>query len=199
MSMLQVKTGLDDSFSSILDDEESDGLQEGGTIKTEFRASFMEIFNDRVYDLLTSQDLLEAALPVREDVHGVYVEGLKEVTVKNTDEAEQLLFKGMSNRHVAATNMNRTSSRSHAVFVLNVRTEHTSFDGLQKVRNSKFTLVDLAGSERQKRTGELLFNYNWLSIPTVNHISLMHTLMLTIHVCDKRRLWREAEGSFNDQ
>ena len=129
------------------------GYQENETVETIFKSSFFEIFNERVYDLL-STECLDSNLPVREDTSGVYVEGLKEIQVNNTDEAEQILNEGMSNRHVAATNMNRTSSRSHAVFVLSVKSVHTSNDGLRKVRNSKFTLVDLAGSERQKSTGE---------------------------------------------
>ena len=85
---------------------------------------------------------------MREDANCVYVEGLKEVEVKNTSEAESILAQGMANRHVAATNMNRTSSRSHAVFVLSVRSEHVDSEGLRKIRNFNFTLVDLAGSER---------------------------------------------------
>ena len=121
--------------------------------KTTFKGSFFEIFNERVYDLLAS-DALAKILAVREDTNGVYVEGLKEIEVCNTLDAEDLLTKGLSNRHVASTNMNRTSSRSHAVFCLSVKTEHTTTDGIRKVRNSKFTLVDLAGSERQKSTGE---------------------------------------------
>lgn len=121
--------------------------------KTTFKGSFFEIFNERVFDLLSSESL-ETSLAVREDKNGVYVEGLKEMEVRNTQDAEDLLAKGLANRHVASTNMNRTSSRSHAVFVLSVKTEHTTSDGLRKVRNSKFTLVDLAGSERQKSTGE---------------------------------------------
>ena len=95
---------------------------------------------------------------------GVYVEGLKEIEVTKTSEAEDLLMKGMDNRHVAATNMNRTSSRSHAVFVLSVKSVHTSNDGLQKVRTSKFTLVDLAGSERQKSTGKIKFGTRSMKI-----------------------------------
>jgi kinesin family protein 15 len=67
-----------------------------------------------------------------------------------------VLRSGIKNRQVASTAMNRTSSRSHAVFVLSVRTEQTTSDGLSKIRTSKFTLVDLAGSERQKSTGKSL-------------------------------------------
>jgi kinesin family protein 15 len=97
---------------------------------------------------------LDKALAVREDSNGVYVEKLKEMEVKSVADAQSLLARGLANRHVASTNMNRTSSRSHAIFVLNMKTEHTTPEGLKKVRNSKFTLVDLAGSERQKSTGE---------------------------------------------
>ena len=132
------------------------------SVKTEFRVSFLEIFNDRVYDLLSSADALEIALSVREDVRGVFVDGLKEIVITNADEAEKILRSGIANRHVASTNMNRTSSRSHAVFTLNIRSEHTSPDGLQKIRLSKFTLVDLAGSERQKKTGEFLMHEHYL-------------------------------------
>ena len=128
-----------------------DFFDDFGSISTDFRGSFFEIFNERVYDLL-SNDSLEKSLAVREDANGVYVKGLKEIEVQNTCEVEELLLSGLNNRKVAATNMNRTSSRSHAVFVLTVKIEHTSLDGLKKVRTSKFTLVDLAGSERQKST-----------------------------------------------
>ena len=121
-----------------------------------FHGSFFEIFNERVYDLLANdKTILENnSLTVREGMdNGVYVEGLREVPVSNSSHAEALLAKGLSNRHVASTKMNRTLSRSHAVFVLSVKTENITPDGLRKVRNSKFTLVDLAGSERQKSTG----------------------------------------------
>ena len=106
---------------------------------------------------MLSPETLDNNLQVRENVRGggVYIEGLKEVELQNTAEAEALMSAALANRHVASTNMNRTSSRSHAMFVLSVRTEHVDEDGLRKVRSSKFTLVYLAGSERQKTTGEL--------------------------------------------
>ena len=125
-----------------------------GNVHTTTKASFFEIYNERVYDLLSSNgDSLDEPLPVREDAtRGVYVEGLTETHVKDTSEAMDVLRRGMDNRRVAATNMNRVSSRSHAVFVLAVKSERTTHDGISKVRMSKFTLVDLADSERQKST-----------------------------------------------
>lgn len=128
------------------------------TTRTTTKASFFEIYNERVYDLLSPNDNNmtgedDKGLPVREDVSkGVYVEGLYEGEVSNTIDAMDILRCGMANRSVAATNMNRVSSRSHAVFVLSVRSEILSSNGMSTVRLSKFTLVDLAGSERQKMT-----------------------------------------------
>lgn len=73
-----------------------------------------------MYDLLSSN--LDEVLAVREDAtRGVYVEGLSEFIVNNTGEAMEVLKSGMENRKVASTNMNRVSSRSHALFVLNVK------------------------------------------------------------------------------
>ncbi|KAL3816158.1 hypothetical protein ACHAXA_001645 [Cyclostephanos tholiformis] len=132
----------------------------GGGCRTTTKASFFEIYNERVYDLLSlnndgpsMED--DRGLPVREDnVKGVYVEGLYEWEVNNTNDAMQALRMGMANRSVASTNMNRASSRSHAIFVLSVRsvTSDGNSGGIARVRHSKFTLVDLAGSERQKTT-----------------------------------------------
>lgn len=139
--------------NELLSNDETDDHPTSNS-KTTFQGSFFEIFNERVYDLLSSESL-EKSLAVREDRNRVYVEGLTEVEVRSTQDAENLLAKGLANRHVASTNMNRTSSRSHAIFVLSVKTEHVTSDGLRKIRTSKFTLVDLAGSERQKSTATM--------------------------------------------
>ena len=120
------------------------------------KASFFEIYNEKVYDLLSSnENMLQEPLAVREDssARGVYVEGLMEYEVNNTVDAMDVLRVGNDNRRVASTSMNRVSSRSHAVFVLTVKNIITDeADGTSKVLESKFTLVDLAGSERQKTT-----------------------------------------------
>ena len=115
--------------------------------ETTARASFYEIFNEKVYDLL-SEGSLETALNVREDAtRGVYVDGLEEVEVRDVEEAEAVIAQGLAQRSIASTSMNRTSSRSHACFVLTVRSAFTdASDGLSKIRTSRFTLVDLAGA-----------------------------------------------------
>ncbi|EJK76156.1 hypothetical protein THAOC_02097, partial [Thalassiosira oceanica] len=129
-----------------------------GSVRTSAKASFFEIYNERIYDLLNApsdpSDADDRGLSVREDgSRGVYVEGLLEKPVADASGTMDVLRSGMSNRTVAMTNMNRASSRSHAVFVLTVKTEREEeASGLTKTRVAKFTLVDLAGSERQKST-----------------------------------------------
>jgi len=134
--------------------------------------SMCEIYNERVYDLLNESSSISSIgnnvastgsfapgitgnspLQLRDDpVRGIFVEHLTEEAVSSLQEAEKILAAGLKNRHVAATLMNRTSSRSHAVFLL--RLDHTTeAAGVRTCRSSKFTLVDLAGSERQKSSG----------------------------------------------
>ncbi|XP_077975234.1 uncharacterized protein LOC120332826 [Styela clava] len=113
------------------------------------RASFLEIYNEQVFDLL---DPSSPKLQVRESKNrGVFVEGIIEKYVTSGSEAFNILSEGWCNRRVASTSMNRESSRSHAVFTVTVETkEHTA--SITKVRQSVLNLVDLAGSERQKDT-----------------------------------------------
>ena len=72
--------------------------------------------------------------------------------VKNKKEVLELIQKGHDNRHIASTNMNMESSRSHAVFTAFIKTNTVERDGKKAVRTSRFHIVDLAGSERIKDT-----------------------------------------------
>uniref|UniRef100_A0A0E0KJ24 Kinesin motor domain-containing protein n=1 Tax=Oryza punctata TaxID=4537 RepID=A0A0E0KJ24_ORYPU len=90
---------------------------------------------------------------IREDAKkGVHVENLTEHEVSNAREAMQQLVEGAANRKVAATNMNRASSRSHSVFTCLIESKWES-QGINHHRFSRLNLVDLAGSERQKSSG----------------------------------------------
>lgn len=123
-------------------------------LSTTVRCSFIEIYNETVYDLLAGE---EAVRLIREDVKRstVYVEGAREETVKSAFEASALFSRGTLNRHVAETRMNRESSRSHSIFTLSISRQRCSGDNLRVEERveSKFNLVDLAGSERQHATG----------------------------------------------
>lgn len=122
-------------------------------------ASYMEIYNDRLYDLLqpykktNTRDPLDmnqrrALLEVREDARGnTYVPNLLCVKVKSYKSVFQLIAKGNRNRAVRHTEMNQASSRSHAILQLVVEQwPHGGADGT--VIRSKLNFVDLAGSER---------------------------------------------------
>ena len=111
--------------------------------------SFYEIYNEKVFDLLTGDGIV---LQVRENgKRGVFVEGASEETASSPAAAMNLLTLGAKNRHVGSTAMNRESSRSHAVFTLTIDAS-TLENGVRHTTTATFSLVDLAGSERQKDT-----------------------------------------------
>ncbi|KAG3099866.1 Kinesin-like protein [Phytophthora idaei] len=118
-----------------------------------FACSFLEIYNERVYDLLDGGSTKDAAgLQLRESGRkGVHVEGLIESVVTNSKKAAELMTVGAQNRRVGQTSMNRESSRSHSVFILQLQSKEMTAEGA-KIRTSRFNLVDLAGSERQRST-----------------------------------------------
>ncbi|XP_032403994.1 LOW QUALITY PROTEIN: kinesin-like protein KIF15 [Xiphophorus hellerii] len=113
------------------------------------KCSFIEIYNEQIYDLL---DSASASLFLRENIKkGVFVEGAVEKFVNSASEAYQVLSMGWRNRRVASTSMNRESSRSHAVFTMTLESKE-SRNEVVNIRRSQLNLVDLAGSERQKDT-----------------------------------------------
>ncbi|KAJ6368991.1 hypothetical protein OIU78_001376 [Salix suchowensis] len=119
-------------------------------IKFTCKCSFLEIYNEQILDLL---DPSSTNLQIREDVKkGVYVENLKEIEVASARDVLQQLIQGAANRKVAATNMNRASSRSHSVFTCIIESKWES-QGVIHHRFARLHLVDLAGSERQKSSG----------------------------------------------
>ncbi|XP_054626511.1 kinesin-like protein KIF13B isoform X2 [Dunckerocampus dactyliophorus] len=116
--------------------------------------SYMEIYNEKVRDLLDPKGGRQT-LRVREHkVLGPYVDGLSRLAVASYKDIESLMSEGNKSRTVAATNMNEESSRSHAVF--NIILTHTLTDvqsGTSGEKVSRLSLVDLAGSERAAKTG----------------------------------------------
>ncbi|KAJ8959613.1 hypothetical protein NQ318_021799 [Aromia moschata] len=122
-------------------------------IKYSVEVSYMEIYCERVRDLLNPKN--KGNLRVREHpLLGPYVEDLSKLAVMSYQDIHDLIDEGNKARTVAATNMNETSSRSHAVFTIfftQQRVDETTQLCTEKV--SKISLVDLAGSERADSTG----------------------------------------------
>ncbi|KAH8820078.1 kinesin heavy chain [Xylogone sp. PMI_703] len=123
-------------------------LASPGTIEYTVRVSYMEIYMERIRDLLAPHN---DNLPVHEEKNrGVYVKGLLEIYVSSVQEVFEVMRRGGSARAVAATNMNQESSRSHSIFVITV-TQKNVESGSSK--SGQLFLVDLAGSEKVGKTG----------------------------------------------
>ncbi|RXH88151.1 hypothetical protein DVH24_042222 [Malus domestica] len=134
-------------FARIQAEEE---IRRDEKLKYNCKCSFLEIYNEQITDLL---DPSSTNLLLREDVkQGVYVENLSEFEVYTVSDILRLLIQGSSNRKVAATNMNRESSRSHSVFTCVIESRWEK-DSTTNLRFARLNLVDLAGSERQKSSG----------------------------------------------
>ena len=89
------------------------------------RCSYLEIYNEEVYDLLTEHK--RGQMPEKLELHeasekGVFVKGLKWLIVKSIPEMEQAMNVGTSNRKTASTKMNSESSRSHSIFTIYIET-----------------------------------------------------------------------------
>ncbi|KAJ2316387.1 hypothetical protein IWW52_003672, partial [Coemansia sp. RSA 2704] len=127
--------------------------QQSVSVSFRVEVSYLEIYNERVRDLLNP--LSPENLRVREHPSlGPYVEDLTKAAVSSYTEMLAHMIQGNKARTVAATNMNATSSRSHAVFTIVVtrRTANLEADDQATERVSRISLVDLAGSERANAT-----------------------------------------------
>lgn len=116
--------------------------------------SFLEIYNEIVYDLLAprGKQTQKTGLEIREGKGvGVYVKDLQEIVVDSSEKLQKLIDQGFDCRATASTAMNQASSRSHCLFIIKM---HQKDDQNASNNNfSKINLVDLAGSERANRTG----------------------------------------------
>ncbi|KAI3629331.1 hypothetical protein MIR68_012638 [Amoeboaphelidium protococcarum] len=122
-------------------------LEQGESITWQVRCSFVEIYNEQVYDLLSDEQ--SQSLQIRQDLkRGVYVEGAIIELVQTAADALRIFDIGVSRRKIAATSLNRESSRSHVIFTVYVQSK-VLVNGVYDVKVSKCHFTDLAGSERQ--------------------------------------------------
>ncbi|KAF2468808.1 kinesin [Lindgomyces ingoldianus] len=131
-------------------------IQQDPTPNTTYHVhvSYFEVYNEHVRDLLVPRTNPPIYLKIRESqTDGVYVQGLTEAEVKNYADVERLMKMGDMTRTTASTKMNDTSSRSHAVFTIQLKQiQHSLLSDQTIERCARMRLVDLAGSERAKST-----------------------------------------------
>ena len=134
---------FEDIFASIKADSD----------QTQFlvRASYLEIYNEEIRDLLSKNPKNKLELHEKTDT-GVYVKGLSFFAAKTSDEIRKIMHIGSKNRSVGSTAMNEQSSRSHSLFQITVERSELGADGKQHIRVGKLNMVDLAGSERLAKT-----------------------------------------------
>ena len=131
-------------------------------IKMNIKFCVMELYQESIIDLLKTlspnptgkpQNDKANELKIKEDPKkGMYVQGITEVEIKTAKEAKNLILVGLKSRHVAATEMNAESSRSHLLFSIFLSTSYINNRGSAVEKTSRLHLIDLAGSERQKKT-----------------------------------------------
>ncbi|KAL8894759.1 MAG: hypothetical protein Q9192_004067 [Flavoplaca navasiana] len=123
-------------------------LRSPGNIEYTVRVSYMEIYMEKIRDLLVPQN---DNLPVHEEKsRGVYVKGLLEIYVSSVQEVYEVMRRGGLARATAATNMNQESSRSHSIFVITITQKNVETGS---AKSGQLFLVDLAGSEKVGKTG----------------------------------------------
>ena len=150
------------------------------------KVSYAEIYNELIYDLLSSTPPSEQLgnLNIQDDPkHGITVKGLTLVHCESEEEALNQVFEGESARTVAEHKLNKTSTRSHCIYTLHVECR-SRVESSEKVVHSKLNLVDLAGSERTKKTGS-----EGLTLTEANFInkSLSYMEQVVIALSEKKR------------
>ena len=115
------------------------------------RCSYLEIYNEEIHDLLSSDVRARYELKESPD-KGLFVKDLTMTIVKSNKELQKCMVLGTKNRSTGETAMNKESSRSHSIFSIYLETSQNLDDDNTRITAGKLNLVDLAGSERQSKT-----------------------------------------------
>ena len=152
--------------------------------------SFVQVYNEQLFDMLRDVNMT-TPLTIREDRDNkeMYVQGLSEYSVRNVNDALQLLRIAEENRTVRETYINQFSSRSHSIFQMYVEQKQVAADGGEVYLRAKYNLVDLAGSEKWDLRQDLSEDH----VTEMTNINLsLHTLGRCISSLVDRSQGREA-------
>uniref|UniRef100_A0A8C6UZB7 Kinesin family member 6 n=1 Tax=Neogobius melanostomus TaxID=47308 RepID=A0A8C6UZB7_9GOBI len=149
--------------------------------------SYLEIYNDSGYDLLSSRqkgsgfENLPKVVIMEDPEQNIHLKNLSLLQSVNEEEALNLLFLGETNRMIAETPMNQASTRSHCIFTVHLCRREP---GSATVHRSKLHLVDLAGSDRVSKTG---LNGQLLTEAKYINVSLHYLEQVIIALSEKNR------------
>uniref|UniRef100_A0A8C7BT45 Kinesin-like protein n=1 Tax=Neovison vison TaxID=452646 RepID=A0A8C7BT45_NEOVI len=130
-------------------------IEERPTHAITVRVSYLEIYNESLFDLLSTLPYVGPSvtpMTIVENPQGVFIKGLSVHLTNQEEDAFSLLFEGETNRIIASHTMNKNSSRSHCIFTIYVEAHSRTLSD-EKYVTSKINLVDLAGSERLGKSG----------------------------------------------
>ncbi|XP_032723781.1 kinesin-like protein KIF9 isoform X4 [Lontra canadensis] len=130
-------------------------IEERPTHAITVRVSYLEIYNENLFDLLSTLPYVGPSvtpMTIVENPQGVFIKGLSVHLTNQEEDAFSLLFEGETNRIIASHTMNKNSSRSHCIFTIYVEAHSRTLSD-EKYVTSKINLVDLAGSERLGKSG----------------------------------------------
>ncbi|XP_054537715.1 kinesin-like protein KIF9 isoform X3 [Pan troglodytes] len=133
-------------------------IEERPTHAITVRVSYLEIYNESLFDLLSTLPYVGPSvtpMTIVENPQGVFIKGLSVHLTSQEEDAFSLLFEGETNRIIASHTMNKNSSRSHCIFTIYIEA-HSRTLSEEKYITSKINLVDLAGSERLGKSGAII-------------------------------------------
>ncbi|XP_042785085.1 kinesin-like protein KIF9 isoform X3 [Panthera leo] len=133
-------------------------IEERPTHAITVRVSYLEIYNESLFDLLSTLPYVGPSvtpMTIVENPQGVFIKGLSVHLTSQEEDAFSLLFEGETNRIIASHTMNKNSSRSHCIFTIYVEAHSRTLSD-EKYITSKINLVDLAGSERLGKSGAII-------------------------------------------
>ncbi|KAI9294843.1 kinesin-domain-containing protein [Neoconidiobolus thromboides FSU 785] len=119
------------------------------------KISMLEIYNEEIYDLLSIKDATKPNSKIilnKVSNQDLIIKGLTEKIANTPDEAIEFLRQGSNIRHTASTKLNKSSSRSHSIYTINIKVNKKT-EASDHFINGKLYLVDLAGSEDISRSG----------------------------------------------
>uniref|UniRef100_A0A914QHX8 Kinesin-like protein n=1 Tax=Panagrolaimus davidi TaxID=227884 RepID=A0A914QHX8_9BILA len=124
----------------IFTDLNEESKKRNDNFKFKISCTALQIYCEKTYDLLNGNEKIE--IPLRD-----IFKNAKEIEVKSSNECMEIIKRGLKQRKVAGTSMNETSSRSHAILTLTLKTEYFK-ENKKHERISRLNMVDLAGSEK---------------------------------------------------